>query len=255
MAFLSAAGAAHKSSKAAVFARENLQTIKTKFADFQTKVCTKLCKNGIDTEEFRLFVKNQFSPGDCIPPAPAGLVEVFEAITDHHLWDFFHYSPLVQIVEKFGSNDSEMLDWVQTYKQDLKAFSMVTTLEDYIAADFDGADLSRANKAKDDFRYYQPIEWKADFVDHSLQYLAYVWELFSCHYLMPTSPPTALVNCIHKGCFSVTWLVPSHLIPPFIKRVQTDTEFFLRHQIVRVTVRKECIYEKPAEQSMLVSSV
>lgn len=82
-------------SKAAIFAHENRQAIKVRFADFQTKVCDKLLKNGVSIERFRLFVKNQFPPGDCIPPPPASLTEIFEAITHHHLWNYFHYSPLV----------------------------------------------------------------------------------------------------------------------------------------------------------------
>ena len=37
-------------SKAAIFARENRQAIAAKFADFQTKVCDKLSKNGVSIE-------------------------------------------------------------------------------------------------------------------------------------------------------------------------------------------------------------
>ena len=108
--------AACKLSKAAAFARENRQVITAKFADFQTKVCKKLFSNGVDIEQFRLFVANQFPPGDCIPPPPASLTEIFEAITHHGLWDCFHYSPLVHIAKKFGAGDHEMASWVQTYK-------------------------------------------------------------------------------------------------------------------------------------------
>ena len=240
-------------SRAAVFARENQQAIKDKFADFLTKVCDKLVKNGVDTEKVRLFVTNQFSPGDCIPPAPANLTEIFEAVTHHRLWDYFHFSPLVRIAKKFCANDDEMQGWVQTYKQDLKAYLFVMKVEDYIEADLVNADTPPANCGKYDPRYYTPVEWKTKFVDHTLQYLAEVWELFSYHYLVPDSPPTALLDRVRRGCLSVTWLIPSGLIPQLIKRVQLDTEFFQQHRILKVTVGEECIYKEVTEETISVS--
>ena len=246
MVILSAAAATtQKSSKAVVFAYENRQAITAKFAAFQTKVCNKLDKNEVDIKAFRLFVANQFPPGDCIPQSPTSLTDVFEAITHHHLWDYFHYSPLVRIVQTFGANDQEMEGWVQTYKQDLKAYSLVTTVEEYIEADLYNADIPPANCAKYDPRYCHSVEWKTSYlVDHSLQYLAEVWELFSSHYLMPDSPPTALLERVQRGCYSVTWLVPSGLIPLLIKKVKIDTEFFKQHHILKMTVGDECVYEE-----------
>ena len=231
-------------SRAAVFARKNQQAIKDKFADFLTKVCDKLVKNGVDTQQVRLFVTNQFPPGDCIPPAPASLTEIFEAITHHRLWDYFHYSPLVSIAKEFCANDDEMESWVQTYKQDLKAYSFMTKVGDYIEADLFNVDTPLAKCHKYDPRYYTPVEWKTKFVDHTLQYLAEVWELFSHHYLVPDSPPTALLDRVRRGCLSVTWLIPSGLIPQLITKVQLDTEFFQQHRILKVTVREECIYKE-----------
>ena len=241
-------------SKAAIFARENRQAIAARFADFQTKVCDKLSKNGVNIEQFRLFVKNQFHPGDCIPPRPASLTEMFEAITHHGLWNYFHYSPLVRITEKFGANDSEMKSWVQTYKNDLKAYQLVTTVEDYIETHLDNVDAPPAKRAKHDPRYYCPMEWKTQFIDHSLQYLADVWEKFSTHYLMPDSPPTAMLDRVREGCFSVTWLVPSALIPSLIERAKIDTDFFQKHCILKVTVGDQCVYEEVTEKKTPVSS-
>ena len=239
-------------SRAAVFARENKQAITAKFAIFQTKVCDKLCRNGVDNEQFRLFVTNQFPPGDCIPPSPASLTEIFKAITRHGLWNFLHYSPLMYIVQRFGANDPEMEGWVETYKKDLKAYSIVTTLQDYIDTDLDVADPPPARRARDDPRYYCSMEWKMSFVNHSLQYLTEVWQSFSCRYLMPDSPPTALLDHVRRGCFVVTWLIPSNLISSLIKRAQIDTEFFQKHHILRVTVQ-ECVYVEVKEESTLVS--
>ena len=246
--------AAHlRPNKTAVFAHENHQAIMGKFADFQTRVCDKLFKNGVDTEQVRLFVTSQFPPGYCIPPSPASLTEVFKAITQHGLWNYFHYSPLVRIAKAFGGDDREMEGWVESYQKDLKSYQLVTTVEDYIEADLDNADTPPAKRARYDPRYYTPVEWKTEFMDHSLQYFAEVWKLFSSHYLMPDSPPTALLDRVRKGCFSVTWLVPTGLIPQLIKRVQLDTEFFQKHRILKVTVGKECVYKEIAVEITSVS--
>ena len=251
--FLSAVASGHQEpSKAAVFAHENQQAIKDRFADFQTNVCSKLLKSGVDTEEFRLYVINQFPPGKCIPPPPANLTEVFKAITHHGLWDYFHYSPLVRIAKRFGAGDPEIEGWVQTYKKDVKAYSVVAKLEDYVESDVDVTAPQPANRAKYNPHYYTPVEWKTEFIDHSLQYLTEVWELFSSHYLIPDSPPTCVLDRVCKGCFSVTWLIPTGLIPRLIERMKSDTTFYQQHRILRVTVRGECIYE---EEDTLVSSL
>ena len=228
------------------FACENQQNITAKFAAFQTKVCDKLFEKGVSIERFRMFVKNQFPPGDFIPQPPASLMEIFEAITDHGLWDYFHYSPLVHIVRTFGANDPEMKDWVQTYKQDVKAYSIVTTLEDDIDADI----YTSAQKAKYDPRYCCPVEWKTNFVDHTLQYLTEVWELFSSRYLFPDYPPTALLDRVRKGCFVVTWLIPTGLIPLLIERAKTDTKFFQQYHILKVTVGEECVYDEEVTEEV-----
>ena len=247
------------SCRAADFARENRQAIIAKFGAFQTKVCNKLLENGIDTEQIRLFVMNQFSPGECIPPSPASLTDIFKAITYHGLWDCLHYSPLVHIVQMFGASDDDMNNWVQTYQKDLKAYRLVTTVEDYIETDLGAADPPSAKDdlnppcAKYDSQYCCPVEWKTNFIDHSLEYLAEVWKLFSCNYLVPDSPPTALLDRVRKGCFSVTWLVPSGLISTLIKTVKIDRDFFQQYRILKVTVGDECIYEEIPEKGTLVS--
>ena len=232
-------------SKVAAFAFENRQAINRKFADFLTNVCNKMLKNGVDIEMFRFFIAALFPPGHCIPPLPTNLTEVFGAITHHGLWDSLHYSPLVRIVRKFGDGDSEMEAWIENYKKDLKAYTIVASIEDCIESDLDACtDQSRVDSAKYDPRYNFPVEWKSDFVDHSLQHLTDVWEMFSDHYLVPDSPPTALLDRVRKDCGLVTWLVPSYLIPQLVKTAKEDTKFFQKHRILKVTVGGEVVYEE-----------
>ena len=154
----------------------------------------------------------------------------------------------MHIVQTFGANDPEMESWVQTYKKDLKAYSIITAVEDFIEADLDVTDLDvddlpPAKRAKYDPHYCCPVEWKTSFLDHTLQHLTEVWEMFSNRYLLPDSPPTALLDRVRRGCVSITWLVPTRMIPQLIKGVESNTEFFQEHHISKVIVDGKCVYE------------
>ena len=116
-----------------------------------TNVCEKLSKNGVDIKSFRLFIIALFHPGRCIPPLPTDINKVFEAITDHGLWDSLHCSPLVLIVQKFGSCDPEMTDWIQNYLKDLKSHKLLTNVQDLIKSELVAStEPSPAKKAKYD---------------------------------------------------------------------------------------------------------
>ena len=241
--------------KSSSFAIENLVAIKAKFAEFQTKVCDKFELIGVNVMKFRHFVRTQFSPGDCIPQSPTTLAEIFESITLNGLWDYHHYSPLVQIIKRFGAGDAEMETWIQKYKNDLRSYKLVATLEHYIYCELDAhTEPPPANIAKYDPRYCCSVKWKTDFIEHSLQYLSDVWEMFSSHYLLPDSPPTALLDRVCNGCVLITWLIPTKLVPQLIKRAKTYTEFFQKHRILQVTVGNQCVYkQKMSEESSSVS--
>lgn len=243
--------------KSHIFACENLEVIKGKFADFQTNVCEKFEQMGVDIRKFRQYVAIQFSPGNCIPSSPTSLMDIFDAITHHGLWDYFHFSPLVTIIKKFGAGDREMKTWIEEYKKDLKSYKLVATLEDYIDSEIeDHCEPPQAKKAKYDPSYFTQMEWKTEFVDHSLQYLTDVWEMFSSHYLLPESPPTALLEQVRKGCVSITWLIPSKLVPQLVKIAKIDTHFFQKHRILKLKVGDQCVYEeKTSEETTSVSNL
>ena len=228
-----------------MFVHDNLQTINNKFGILQTKVCNRL-ENGVDIKNFLLFVINEFRPGDFIPPLPTSLTEIFEAITRNGLWDYFHYSPLENIVNRYGAGDTEMTGWIQNYRKDVQSYLLLAKVEDFFEPECDNCmEPSPAKKAKHDSRYCCPMEWKVDLVEHCrLHYLADVWKAFSGHCLVPNSPPTALLDRIRKGCVSITWLVPSHLIPQLKKKVKVNAHFFQKHRILKVTVGGQCIYEE-----------
>ena len=226
----------------AVFKRENRQAITSKFASLLIHICNKMLKNGdVNIEQLRLFVITLFPPGDCIPHSLTSLTEIFEAITRHGLWDFLHYSPLATIVNVFGANDPDMNKLVQDYMKDLKSYTSMTEITDCI--EFVLANPTEPLPAKYDPDYNRPVEWKTNFIDHTLQYLVEVWKMFSSRYLLPDSPPTALLDRVRRGCVSITWLVPTHMIPQLMKGVESSTEFFQEQHISKVIVDGKCVYE------------
>lgn len=233
-------------SRSAGFAYQNLVAIKGKFAKFQRKVCSKLYKNEVDIYDFWLFVITLFPPGDCIPRIPTNFTEVFAAIMRNELWDYFHYSPLVEIIQEFCTSDLEVEGLIDQYEKDLRSYNLVTVIEDYIELELDA--YTDPPPAKYDLRYLSPIEWKTDFVDHSVKHLHDVWKVFSTQYLLPNCPPTGLLERIYKGCVCIRWLVPSGLIPQLIETAKFNTDFFQEHHIQKVTVGDECIYEETSKQ-------
>ena len=113
---------------------------------------------------------------------------------------------------------------------------------------------------KYDLRYYCPVEWKItqSLADNTLNYLSYMWGMFSFHYFEPDPPSTSSLECVCKleGSSSITWRVPSYLIPQLINKVKDDTRFFQKHHgILKVTVAGQCVYEQQAAiDNTLVSS-
>ena len=196
-----------------------------------------MTQNGVDVEDFRFFAITSFPPGDVIPLPPTSLAEIFTAITDHHLWDYFHYSPLECIVNKFGAGDPEMVRWVQSYKDDFSSYISTIQIQDYI-------DPNPTTSCS--LRYCCPVQWKITFANNTLQHLYEVWKLFSAQYLDPDPPPTSLLERVHEveSSISVTWLVPSYLIPQIIKKVKANAKFLQRHGIWNVTVADQCIYDE-----------
>ena len=214
--------------------------------------------NKVDIDQVLLFAKSRFFPGDFIPQSPTSLSKIFESITGHGMWDFFHFTPLVEIAQTFGADDPEIKAWIKSYQKDFKSFLLVTELKDLIELDHEldcYTESIPSKRAKEDPRYCRPMEWKTDFVDNTVQYLTYVWERFSSHYLEPDSPPTALLDRVREGCVSVTWLIPSHLVPRLIERIRIDTSFFQEFHIMKVMMGDKCLYEEKApKESVSVSN-
>ena len=228
------------------------EDINDKFTTFWKIVFSKMIQTGVDIEEFRFFVVNSLPLGYVIPPHPAPLAEIFTAITCHRLWDYFHYSPLVLVVREYFDGDPEMEALVQEYKRELRSRNLKTKIVDYIEPKLGDP------TAKCDIRYYCSLEWEItpSFADNTLQYLSYVWGMFSACYLNPDPPSTSSLESVCEDGSSIAWRVPSYLIPKLINKVKDNTSFFHKHGISKVKVADYCVYEQQrAIENTSVSSV
>ena len=57
----------------------------------------------------------------------------------------------------------------------------------------------------------------------------------------------ALLDCIHKGCVSIVWLIPSHLAPQIRSTTPLSVDFYRKHEITRVELGEEWIYQEEEE--------
>jgi len=227
--------------------RRNYEKIKGKFAGLLTDVCEKLQKRDVNVDGFRLFVISLFSPGDCIPKS-SDLPQIFEVITRNGLWNYSHYSPLEQIVEKFAADDEDMKTLIKSYKNDLAGFKASTKILKYIEvveseSSLDDSDSEEPKQAKYDRRYYRKLSIKLHerITDRSLMYIESLWESFADCFLPPI---TAMFDCVHKGCIVVVWRIPSALVPQIHQQAPQAINFFKEHQIIYVKLGDTIIYEE-----------
>ena len=226
-------------------AQRNKQAIDVKFATLLMKTCRKLGGRQINMEDLHVFL----TPfGKCIPKS-SSIHEIFEAITHHKLWDYWNYYLLEGIVQAFAADDQEITSWIETYRQDLQSYKVMTKLIDHIAtADFVptvGESLSDEERpARYDKQYYQELSLKLEtnFTDHSLKYIDELWAKFANLYGIP--PRVVLLDRIHKGCVSIVWLVPSRLAPQILKAPPPSDEFYHKHEIIKVEFNGTCLYQE-----------
>ena len=224
--------------------------MKAEFAILLMNVCRKLREKSINFEDLQTFLTGCFSPGECIPEA-FNMNKIFEAITRHKLWDFWNYYALERIVQAVVADDPDISSWIETYKQQLKAYKITTKLIDQIAAtnaDSDYVSPSEERQpARYDQQYYQKLslKLKMSFTDHTLDYIDDLWNEYAELYGLPSR--VALLDSIHDGCVSIVWLIPSHLAPQIRSTTPHSADFYRKHEITRVELGEEYIYQEKEE--------
>ena len=225
--------------------------IKGEFATLLKNVCKKLKEKSIDFEGLHTFLTSYFSPGKCIPKS-SSIHEIFDTLNHHKLWDYWNYYPLEELIKGFAADDPEIKLWLETYKQHLKLYKETTKLTDLIAVSFSIVDksLSEAKqleqRARYNKQYYQTLSFKLQkkLTDHTVSYIDDLWDEFT---ELNNLPRLALLDCIHEGCVSIVWLIPCHLAPHIRSTTPLSADFYCKHEITRVDLGEECIYQEEEE--------
>ena len=226
-------------------AQKNRQNIEVKFAMLLMNTCRQLREKSINVKDFQMCLTACFSL-ECITKS-CSIHEIFEVITHHKLWDYWNYYPLEKIVQGFAADDSEMISWIETYKRDLKSYKVTTKLIDHIAKSDYTSPLPPTELARYNPQYYQRLSLKLriKFTDETLTYIDDLWNEFAELYNLP--PYVALLDRIHKGCVLIVWFIPSQLVPQVRSTTPLSADFYRKHEIARVELGEECIYQEEEE--------
>lgn len=226
--------------------KENLTRIKGSFATLVTKVTDKLKGKAIDMKRFRLYILNLFPPGDIIADS-LNLEDIFEIISRHRLCD---HSPIEEIADEFGGDDSEMKMWFISYKSELTGFKATTRLIDYIKACKDDKNIAEStqtiqqNMARYDSRYCHKltIKLKARVTQTSLLYIDQFWRSVADHFLLPCL--SVLLDSIEEGCVEVTWLVPTLFAVQIQGNIQDSAHFLQLYEVIQVMMDQKILYDE-----------
>ena len=230
--------------------RYNVEEIKAYFSSLVLEIQLAL-KSQSDVSNVRDFLITFF---ECDFPETSDVKKLFAATTLKHLWDYHHYSPLEQLINKFLPNDQEVGSLMKAYKARLSGFYLTTKLINYIeyqnlSAD-DSAEECDQPSPKLTPKQYKKIkvvlQLERKISQVSLDYVVKLWQCFAEEYEIPSL--TAVIDRIVEGSLEVTWRVPQHIADAILPR----SKFFRRHGIVLVFIDDVIIYdEKQMVSAML----
>lgn len=222
-------------------ARQNLLEIEWKFSVLHMNASRKLREKKINITDFRECLKH-FFPEESIPRS-SNIEEILGAIRHQKIWNYWNYSLLEKIVTQFvGDDDQEMMSLIKTYKKDLAAYKNTQVLIHYIA--LTGHQSTRCEYNREYYRKLT-IVVGTKFSEHTLKHIENLWKEFADLYNLP--PHEALLECIHEGCVSIVWLIPSYLAYIIRDVSPSKVDFYHKYQITRVEFDEEYIYQEAEE--------
>ena len=211
------------------------------------RVVKKLERNDINIKEFRMYIINLFPPGDIFTNA-FSIANIFEAISQHQLWNYTHYAPIVEISKKFGGDDTELTKWIRDYELELTRFNTTSKITDYISKNEEETaeeeESLQQGLARYDKRYCKKLMVKLKeriIKDSCLDYIDQLWRSIAKYYFLPS--PSALLDSIHKGC-KVTWYVPTPSALQIQASIPDSAEFLQQQEIMQVLLDNEILYDE-----------
>ena len=222
--------------------RYNVEGIKALFSSLVLEVQLAL-QSQSDISNVRDFLITFF---ECDFPETSDVKKLFPAITLKHLWDYHHYSPLEQLVNKFLPNDQEVGRLMKEYKACLSGFYLTTKLIDYIeyhnlSADDSDEECDQPSPKLTTKQYKKikvVLQLERKISQISLDYVVKLWQSFAKEYEIPSL--TAVIDRIVAGSLEVTWRVPQHIADAILPR----SKFFRSHRIVLVSIDDVIIYDE-----------
>ena len=230
--------------------KKNLARIRGSFATLVTNITANLTAKRIDIREFRRYIRLLFPPGHFVSRAQS-VTEACEAVTQNKLWDFLSFTPLEEIVSKFGERDPNLTRWIDNYKSELAGFLSVTKISDYIKA----ADQKCSNKqdiACYDQEYFHTLssKLKARVNEQSLTYIDKLWRSITTHFFLPSLP--VLLDSVKEGCVEVTWLVPTALAVQIEANIQDTIKFWEKMEVTHLVLDGKVLYTSGPSETVSV---
>lgn len=215
----------------------------------------------VDKATFRFFINNNFGQNKAFKNAVrtldstrARVLDIFELMTDHRIWDYLDYYAVEPIVNQFAKDNTNIKELIDTYLTELAGFKFGTKLSDYIKEKAHSIEIrERAYRDQSplvryDKSYYSRLESVLD-VNVDTKCLAYVdeiWKSIATHCRLPSLP--ALLDMIQKGCLKVTWMVPIPSALQLQTSIQGSEEFFREQKIARIILDDEVLYDEGLDE-------
>ena len=225
-----------------------MSKIKGCFADLVRRIGKKLESRNINIQEFRTYMVTLFAPGHFINNIE-DIVEIFQAISRHRLWDFSDYVNLEQISSDFGGGDPELDEWMTEYKTKLTGFYATTKIVEYIDACDSNIELAEADDslqqdiARYDKKYCKTLTMKLQsrVTQLCLDYIDQLWHSIANHFVLPSL--SFLLEKIHKGCIEVILVIPIKTAMKILESSHDSIPFFEQNNIIKVMIEDKIIYQ------------
>lgn len=227
----------------------NQRKMKTKFFSLVARISTTLDQrmsleldeqNGGEIfQRFREYVSGVCNDGSIA--SKATVREIFGVIRDRGYWDIDGqpYDLLLSIVEEV--EDEELIAAVENgHKNYYTQYLVTTKVADHI--------FEYQRKKLVEAVAYMPnlkqLSVKLDGVtvdECSMAYLTDLWKAVKCCVQLPDL--FSVLADIEKGCLSVTWLVPTYVVPALTRLSRYSQELYRKFCIKKMNINGVCFYE------------
>lgn len=178
--------------------------------------------------------------------------EIFGVIQESKCWDLNGnpYNLLLSIVE--GVGDLELTRTVEEKHLEYYAEYLVATkVADHICV-CNASELSDPEKYQPNYTRLSIKLGGVKVNECSLAYLIDLWKAVKKYVLLPDL--FSVLASIEEGSLVVTWLVPPHAVPAFMKLPYSFPEFLRKFSITAMMVNGVCFFEVSSQLQIGIES-